>query len=431
MRLRRGAALALLLAGCAGTGRAEAPADEVDAAIASLADYASEVLLTEEGKGRSDYEMLTATWTDYEPHWHTGQLIYALVEAYEHTGEERFLAAARRAGDWWIGTEFAPPHPFAGLVDAAHGNKLGRLINFTTISDGTPGLFRLTQATGDPRYADAATRSGAWLYENARVEREGGEGLFYNLFDPETGEVLRDWDAHERGIERDAAAALADPSPVEAVARPNIEGFLFADMCEHTDEQAWCDRYAEQARHALARQDANGLWMAFEPNDAATGKVHPRFNIWNAEALVVAYEVTGDPAFLEGAARTAQFFDRLADRRGRIYYRSKSDGTAERSGVTGSAVAFGGLLMLRLREHGYDEFDDSIERTARWLLASRYADGHPDPNLAGAVVNTRLRGAGDGVSIIQRDVGTTFGLRFLTAYADSRTLVTPPEPSDQ
>ena len=414
---------AALLAGCASTRAADAPRDDevedeaVRAAIVGLADHAADVLLTDSGMGRSDYEVVRSRWSDYEPHWHTGQMILALVRAHEATGEARYLEAARRAGDWWVSTEFVAHHPFAGLVDAAHGNKLGRLINFTTISDGTPGLFALSRATGEPRYADAATRSGTWLYENAKVDRPGGEGLFYNLFDPATGAVLMDWNAHERGVERDAAAALADPSPVNEVARPNIEGFLFADMCEHTGDGAWCDRFAEQARHALERQDANGLWMAFEPNDPESGKVHPRFNIWNAEALVVAYEVTGDEAFLEGAARTARFFDDLADRRGTIYYRSKVDGSAERSGVTGSAVAFNGLLMLRLAEHGMGEFDQAIERTARWVLANRYADDHPDPNLAGAVVNTRLKSSDDGVRLIQRDVGTTFGLRFLAAYA--------------
>lgn len=415
-------AAASLLAACAASPARGAPPTgsqgEVDAAITELADYAADVLLTPEGKGRSDYDLTASAWTDYEPHWHTGQLILALVRAHEATGEARYLDAARRAGDWWVSTEFVEPHPFAGLVDAAHGNKLGRLINFTTISDGTPGLFALSRATGDPRYADVATRSGTWLYKNARVERPGGGGLFYNLFDPATGEVLTDWNAHERGTERDPDEAAADPSAVNEVARPNIEGYLFADMCRHTGDEAWCERFAEQTRYALARQGENGLWMDFEPNDAASGKVHPRFNIWNAEALVVAYEVTGDRAFLEGAARTARFFDRLADRHGTIYYRSKADGSAERSGVTGSAVAFNGLLMLSLREHGYEEFDDAIERTARWLLASCYASDHPDPNLAGAVLNTRVRSGAEGARIVQRDVGTTFGLRFLTEYAE-------------
>jgi hypothetical protein len=41
---------------------------------------------------------------------------------------------------------------------------------------------------------------------------------------------------------------------------------------------------------------------------------------------------------------------------------------------------------------------------------------HADPNLAGAVINTRLRHKKGKLWIIQRDVGTTFGVRFLASY---------------
>jgi hypothetical protein len=32
------------------------------------------------------------------------------------------------------------------------------------------------------------------------------------------------------------------------------------------------------------------------------------------------------------------------------------------------------------------------------------------------VYNLRARGKGDGMSVVQRDLGTSFGLRFLAAY---------------
>ena len=405
--------------GCTEDARVEPAAKNVDTheTVRALADHATDILLTPSGQGRADYDIVSGQWRVYEPHWHTGQLILGLVEAWELTGEDRYLEAARRAGDWWVGTEFQPLHPFAGLVDAAHGDRLGRLINWTTISDGTPGLFALSRATGDPRYADTATRSARWLWENTRVERPGGEGLFYNLFDPETGEVYRDWDAHTRGPGRDPAQARAASSPVTRVARPNIEGYLFADTCRHTGEQVWCDRFVEQARWALARQDENGLWMAFEPNEPETGKIHPRFNLWNAEALVVAYDVSGDRAFLEGAARTARFHAKLARSDGTLYYDSYVGRPARRAGVTGSAVAFLGLLMMDLEARGYAEFDEAIDRSARWLEANRFAADHPDPNLAGAVVNTRMKRADGATVLLNRDVGTTFGLRFLARYA--------------
>lgn len=410
------AALALWLLPAA-AGAAPAREAAVEEALRGIAAHAETVLLTPEGKVRAEYDPATGAWSDYEPAWHTGQMIWGLVEAAHALSDPAMLALARRSGDWWLAQEFQPPHPFAGLINAWHGDKLGRLLNWTTISDGTPGLFALSHATGDARYAEAASRSGAWLWANTRVPTDipGGEGLFYNIFDAERGRVLTDWNPHTQGPVYDpAVAARLGPPPITELARPNIEGFLFADICRFRREPLWCARFLEQARFALARQSPDGLWMAFEPNDAATGRVHPRFNIWNAEALLEAHALSGDRAFLEAAARTARFYQRLAAPDGAIAYTLYRDGRTEpEEGLAGSAVAFHGLLMLRLQDYGYAEFAPAIARAAAWLLANRYPENHPDPNLRGGVPDTRVR---KGKAPVQRDLGASFALRFLALY---------------
>ena len=91
----------------------------------------------------------------------------------------------------------------------------------------------------------------------------------------------------------------------------------------------------------------------------------------------------------------------------------------EKSGaspVCGSATAFAGLLWMRLAGYGYEEFVPHYERSARWLVTNRYAQDHPDPNLRGAVVNTRMRTKKGRIWLTQRDVGTSFGMRFLARY---------------
>ncbi|MFO6431454.1 hypothetical protein ACLBKT_15325 [Erythrobacter sp. W302b] len=411
-------ALALLPVPAHAAPRVEA----VEAALATLADHAAQVLMTEEGRGRADYDMVAVRWHSYEDHWHTGQLVWALLEAGAVLDRPDLVATARRGGDWWIATEYPAGHPLAGLVAAAHGDRLGELINFTTIADGTPGLFALTRATGDPRYADAATRSGRWLWANTRVPEgtPGGEGLFYNIIDPATGEVWRDWDVHTQGPIRDADKAARAPAPITRVARPNIEGFLFHDMCRHTGDKVWCDRFIAQADALLARQHESGLWLEFEPNEADGSQIHPRFNIWNAEALLQAYEVSGDRKYLEGAARTARWAQKVMQKDGTLFYRTSIDGASNRAEVTGSAVAFNGILMLRLKDYGFTEFAPTIDVFARWLIANRYAADHPDSNLAGAVIDTRLKLADGKVALINRDVGSTFGIRFLSLYLRDR-----------
>jgi hypothetical protein len=286
---------------------------------------------------------------------------------------------------------------------------VGPLINFTTISDGTPGLFALSAATGDSRYADCATRSGRWLYEHTQVP--GADQLFYNMIDPQTGRVITDFSPHHRDV--------ADPGPT-LVARPNIEGFLFADMYRYTGDDIWRERFLAQAEGALRWQHANGLWMDFEPNDPAQGRVHPRFNVWNAEALLEAHALTGDRRFVEAALRTARFMQSVQDRRGTIYYDLNTDGTWSLASITGSAVAFSALLWLRLHELGAgEEFTTNIQRASAWLRANQFPPDHPDPNLRGAYLETRVRFVDGRARIAMRDIASSFGVRFMARYIRS------------
>ncbi len=383
----------------------------IRAALSSVGGYVANLLVTPSGKGRADYDLMSGRWLEYEPHWHTGQQIWGLVEAWRITGDAKLLRAARRGGNWWTGTQFQAPHPLAGLVNAYRGDHIGPLINFTTISDGTAGLFALSRATDDTRFGDVATKSGQWLWTHTRVPETiiGGDGLFYNFIDPANGQVITTFSPTHKGV--------ANPK-ITQTARPNIEGSLFKDMCQHTREQLWCDRFITHIRAALARQNAQGLWMDFDPNNPDTGDVHPRFNIWNAEALLEAYALTNDRTFLDGAARTARFMASVQRPDGAIYYNLKTDGYFRRDSITGSATAFAGILWLRLRDYGVEGFDANIERSLIWVLANRFPKDHPDMNLRGAVLEARVRVVDGNTRIAIRDIASAFALRFLAMSHD-------------
>ena len=49
-------------------------------------------------------------------------------------------------------------------------------------------------------------------------------------------------------------------------------------------------------------------------------------------------------------------------------------------------------------------------------MRNRYPNNYPNPNLRGAVFETQLRGKNGGIWLVHRDIGTSFGMRFLAGY---------------
>lgn len=388
-----------------GTLFAGAEQDQILKAISECADYAANTLLDEQGKSRCDYNLTEGRWYDYEPPWHTGQIIYALVEAYEVTGNQDYLQAARKAGDWWVSLEITDHPKLKGMLNAIHGDHAGEVIVFATVTDGTAGLFRLYGATGDKRYADVPTRAGEWMRQNMWVPEHG---VFYDNIDPETGEVLK---------ENSPFWPDKKDQTLYEVARPNNEGSIYKDMYEYTKDEKYKTLFIDLCESLVEKQGPEGLWMDFMPNHKSQGTFHPRFNLWYAESLLEGYDLTGDKRYLEACLKTARMYAKYQKKDGTIYYENNLDGTSNESSVCGSAVAFSGILWLRLLQYGVgDEFKENIDKSTTFLLKNRFAVNHPDPNLAGAVLNSRTRHRKGKIWLVNRDIGTSFGIRYLCDY---------------
>ena len=160
--------------------------------------------------------------------------------------------------------------------------------------------------------------------------------------------------------------------------------------------------------------------MDFMPNNKEDGSVHPRFNLWYAESLLDGYDLTGDKRYLDAARKTAATFAGFQTGDGTIYYRNFTNGDVNRNSICGSAVAFAGILWLRLEAYGIEDFRKNTELSLEWILKNRFSTDHPDLNLAGAVINTRLRHKQDKLWLVNRDIGSSFGVRFLAVYYDQR-----------
>ncbi|MBN2354995.1 hypothetical protein JXO59_02720, partial [candidate division KSB1 bacterium] len=373
-------------------------------AIRDGADYASAVLLDENGKSRCDYNILEGRWYDYEPPWHTGQLIYGLLEAYEISRNPAYLQAAKKAGDWWIGLEIKDHPKLNGMVRAVHGDGVNYIV-FATVTDGTAGLFKLYDIIGEEKYARVPTRAGEWMLQHMYVR---DQGVFYDSIEPNSGEVMTEnspfWPEKKQ-------QALYD------VSRPNNEGSLYKDMYEYTGEEKYKQVFIELCESLVEKQGEEGLWMDFMPNHKEDGSFHPRFNLWYAESLLEGYDLTGDQRYLDAAKRTAQFYCKFQRSDGTIYYKNYLNGKSNQNSPCGSAVSFAGILWLRLLRYGVgEEFKENIERSVHWVLKNRFATDHPDKNLAGAFFEFRTRRRHDKMWITMRDIATSFGLRFLCDY---------------
>lgn len=382
---------------------------DVIKAINECATYIANTLIDPQGRSRCDYNLTEGKWYDYEVPWHTGQAIYALLEAYKKTNNRHYLDVATRGGKWWISMEIKGRPELKGMVAAIHGDVLGQnYAVFATVSDGTPGIYELSRVTGNPVYAKVATNAAKWMMENMYYPEQG---VCYDVIDLRTGKVLKDhspfWDGKEK-------QTLFD------VSRPNTEGWIFADAYEFSRDEKFKQAHINLSNSLIEKQGPEGVWMRFMPNSAEEHSFHPRFSLWYAESLVHTYRMTGDRKYLEAAARTARVFAKAQTKDGTIFYENFLNGRKpDKGSITGSAVSLAGILWMELSDYGFKEFDPNIQKSALWIIKNRYAVNHPDPNLRGAVVETRTRFNKEGKAwITNRDIGTSFAVRFLTGYLD-------------
>lgn len=109
--------------------------DEIIKSIKRAGNYASESLIDQEGKSKCDYDIISGEWKVYEPLWHTGQVIWGLLHAFDVTQDSQYLHTAKRAGDWWRNQQFTNHPALNGFVKGFHfGEVEDHLINFTTLS---------------------------------------------------------------------------------------------------------------------------------------------------------------------------------------------------------------------------------------------------------------------------------------------------------
>lgn len=368
--------------------------------------YLTQAVIDRRGRAQGAYNLLKARWENYQTPWRTAQTSLALLEAYRVSPNPKFLFQAKESGQWWVRQRILDQPELLGLIDATQREGIGDVLGFSAVALGTGALFALTDQTGDSIYAETALAAGEWLWRNTC---DPVTGICYNYLNPRTGLVVTDRTPYE--------PQNLDPG-LNLVSRPHPEGNMWAEMFRYTGDSTYWAAHLQSCRTLLRVQNPQGLWMSYAPNDEATGRIDLWLNLWYADALIEAHALSGDAAFLDGAARTVETYLKLQGRDGSLYADSYRDGQAERRSARGSAVAMLGLVMLRLEAAGRSGYAPYIHQCAAWLYYNRYAIIHADPNLRGAIIDLRQRIRRNQLEVANLDLGTIFGVRFMATYHD-------------
>ncbi len=232
-----------------------------------------------------------------------------LVRTYQRTHEEKYLAAARRAGDLLVNMQLSSGGWFSEMP--AYGNRLAWWFRWiapgTTLDDDvTSGsarfLVALWEVTGETRYKDAANRAFDLL-----LKAQLSSGAWPLTWRPAWRRFLRtsfeDWpslnDAATTGPIQAClvgARSLNRPELLQAAKRG---GAWLLQVRNAAPNAGWAQQYDEEGRPAPGRR--------FEPSGLATWESRHAL-----EALQALAEATGDKSFCAPFPETIDWLKRSA-----------------------------------------------------------------------------------------------------------------------
>jgi hypothetical protein len=213
----------------------------------------------------------------------TGYLVTLLCQWHARTGEARFLAAARAAGDW-LGTAadkrtggfrcLVPLRPteFDGKQDQVYAFDTGVIVN---------GLANLYRASGDDRHLAAAVRAADWLVDEA-LRADGGLRPVWDARREEFAPEADDWSRRAGGYHAKVAAGLANLAELTGGGRYRRAAIR---ICEF----------------ACGLQEADGRIAGH------AGGTHSHPHAYAAEGLWAAGMLLDRPAYVDASRRATEW----------------------------------------------------------------------------------------------------------------------------
>ena len=206
--------------------------------------------------------------------FNTGQVLFGWVRAFQETGDERYLSSAIRAGDFMLSVQDADGAWRKSLSEFASA----AIPSYTYNTRSAWGMLQLADASGRPKYRDAAVRN----IEYALTQQQSNGWLANNCLWDASRPLLHTIAYSLRGIV-EVGMAIGEPRYI-AAARVGADALL---LRQHADGSL------------PARFDRN--WESTVTYSCLTGNVQMG-TVWAR-----LYEATGEEKYLDALARANRF----------------------------------------------------------------------------------------------------------------------------
>lgn len=206
--------------------------------------------------------------------FNTGQVLFGWVRAYQETGNERYLTAARRAGDFLLSAQDAD----GAWRKSLSGFTSSAMSSYTYNTRSAWGLLQLAEVSGHAAYRDAAVRNVEFA-----LTQQVPSGWFKSncLYDP-VRPLLHTIAYAMRGV-LEIGIAIDEPRYIRAV-QTGADALLGALR----PDGSLAGRYTEQWQAAVE-------WSCLTGN-SQMGTVWARL-----------YHATGDRKYVDGLARVNRY----------------------------------------------------------------------------------------------------------------------------
>jgi len=357
-----------------------------------------------------EYDAGPRQWMLFGPTWHTGQAVKAFVMAYRLLGEQWLLDGARAAAEFLMRERITDPaDPDAGFIFAPEGGWPGGPTRITVtvgILEGIDGLMHLGDETGEEPYWQAALAALDWVARRAFIP---DEGLFYDIFDPETRQI--------RSI--DAMTQREQPLP----GRPLLDDGVFLKGYRKSRNEEFRTVFYATAERLLRDEDPPGNFILYSPSNFLTGQNHPRHAYWWGRPMIMAWQDSGDRRYLDCAQRCARFYEQSQRLDGGLFRETRSDFKTASFGHCTSGALCAAILWHDLITAGQGNGFREAHRLSLEFGRKMQFTQPADPDLKGAILEKVVMPDGtDRCPYMVRDVASIFYVQAVSQALLEETL---------